>query len=100
MIVLRDMTHDNIQSFVVERDAVLLQPQMRCRRFVREKMRKIFVPFLSVQLCYVLPTETLGESAARIRSIRPPEPYKGKGIKYIDEHVIRKAGKAAKAGAK
>lgn len=44
--------------------------------------------------------ELLGESAARIRSIRPPEPYKGKGIKYIDEHIIRKAGKAAKAGAK
>lgn len=44
--------------------------------------------------------ELLGESAARIRSIRPPEPYKGKGIKYVDEHVIRKAGKAAKAGAK
>ncbi len=44
--------------------------------------------------------ELLGESAARIRSVRPPEPYKGKGIKYVDEYVRRKAGKAAKAGAK
>lgn len=40
--------------------------------------------------------ETVGEMAARIRRIRPPEPYKGKGIKYIDEIVRRKAGKAAK----
>lgn len=44
--------------------------------------------------------EVLGEAAARIRAIRPPEPYKGKGIKYVDEHIRRKAGKAAKAGAK
>ncbi|MBI3341518.1 50S ribosomal protein L6 [Candidatus Curtissbacteria bacterium] len=40
----------------------------------------------------------VGEMAARIRRIRPPEPYKGKGIKYIDEIVRRKAGKAAKTG--
>lgn len=43
----------------------------------------------------------VGQTAANIRSIRPPEPYKGKGIKYSDEVVRRKAGKAAtKAGAK
>lgn len=42
--------------------------------------------------------QMLGETAARIRSIKPPEPYKGKGIKYIDEVIRRKAGKAAKAG--
>jgi large subunit ribosomal protein L6 len=39
----------------------------------------------------------VGEMAAEIRSIRPPEPYKGKGIKYQGEYVRRKAGKAAKA---
>jgi large subunit ribosomal protein L6 len=39
----------------------------------------------------------VGEIAAEIRSTRPPEPYKGKGIKYVGEHVRRKAGKAAKA---
>jgi large subunit ribosomal protein L6 len=39
---------------------------------------------------------SVGEMAARIRRIRPPEPYKGKGIKYIDERVRRKAGKAVK----
>ena len=35
----------------------------------------------------------LGQTAARIRQLRPPEPYKGKGIKYAEEHIMRKAGK-------
>jgi large subunit ribosomal protein L6 len=38
--------------------------------------------------------QLLGEVAAKIRSLRPPEPYKGKGIKYREEHIKRKAGKA------
>jgi len=38
----------------------------------------------------------VGQVAADIRKIRPPEPYKGKGIKYIDERIRRKAGKAGK----
>lgn len=41
--------------------------------------------------------QLVGETAARIRRIRKPEPYKGKGIKYVGEHIRRKAGKAAKA---
>ena len=41
--------------------------------------------------------ELVGQVASDIRSVRPPEPYKGKGIKYADERVRRKAGKAAKA---
>jgi len=41
--------------------------------------------------------ELLGEISARIRRTRPPEPYKGKGIRYIEEKVRRKAGKAGKA---
>jgi len=40
--------------------------------------------------------ELVGEMAARIRRIRPPEPYKGKGIRYAGEYVRRKAGKAGK----
>jgi large subunit ribosomal protein L6 len=40
--------------------------------------------------------QLVGEVAARIRKIRPPEPYKGKGIKYQDEVIRRKAGKAGK----
>lgn len=43
----------------------------------------------------------IGLIAARVRAVRPPEPYKGKGIKYIGEYIRKKAGKAAKAvGAK
>ncbi len=38
--------------------------------------------------------ELLGLVASKIRSLRPPEPYKGKGIQYVDETIIRKAGKA------
>jgi len=38
--------------------------------------------------------QKVGEFAARIRRVRPPEPYKGKGIRYQDEQVIKKAGKA------
>merc|ERR1711997_426635 len=40
--------------------------------------------------------ESLGLFAAKIRSWRPPEPYKGKGILYEGEHIVRKAGKSGK----
>jgi large subunit ribosomal protein L6 len=40
--------------------------------------------------------EMVGQVAADIRKVRPPEPYKGKGIRYLGEHVRRKAGKAGK----
>ena len=40
--------------------------------------------------------EQVGQVAADVRKSRPPEPYKGKGIRYSDEHVQRKAGKSAK----
>jgi large subunit ribosomal protein L6 len=39
--------------------------------------------------------QAVGEIAARIRKVRPPEPYKGKGIRYHGEHVVRKVGKRA-----
>lgn len=42
--------------------------------------------------------EVVGEVAAKIRAVRPPEPYKGKGIRYADEQIRRKAGKAGKVG--
>ena len=42
--------------------------------------------------------ELVGEMAARIRRVRPPEPYKGKGIRYEGEYIRRKAGKAGKVG--
>lgn len=43
--------------------------------------------------------QKVGQIAAEIRAVRPPEPYKGKGIKYVGEVIRRKAGKAAKAAA-
>ena len=42
----------------------------------------------------------LGQTAAKLRELRKPDPYKGKGIKYVDEVVRRKVGKKAGAGAK
>ena len=44
--------------------------------------------------------ELVGQVAAELRAIRPPEPYKGKGIRYVGEQVRRKAGKTAQAAAK
>jgi len=41
--------------------------------------------------------ELVGATAAKIRDIRPPEPYKGKGIKYVEEHIRRKVGKTGAA---
>ena len=40
--------------------------------------------------------QKVGQFAAEVREKRPPEPYKGKGIKYVDEVIIRKEGKAGK----
>jgi len=63
-----------------------------------------FVPPDSVKLEVPAPTqikisgidkELVGLVAAKLRSFRPPEPYKGKGIKYSDETIVRKAGKTA-----
>ena len=41
--------------------------------------------------------QAVGQLAAKIREKRPPEPYKGKGIKYVDERIIRKEGKVGKS---
>lgn len=56
---------------------------------VNEKEGKITVAGMDKQI--------VGEAAAKIRKIRPPEPYKGKGIHYLGEKIRRKAGKSAKA---
>lgn len=55
----------------------------------RAKINKVHVHGIDKQ--------KVGQVAADIRSLRPPEPYKGKGIRYVDEVVIKKAGKAGKA---
>ncbi|WP_225071535.1 50S ribosomal protein L6 [Desulfuromonas sp. CSMB_57] len=53
-----------------------------------EKQTKVFVRGIDKEL--------VGATAAKIRSFRGPEPYKGKGIKYAEERIVRKAGKAGK----
>ena len=60
--------------------------------FVVDKSQRLFtVEGIDRQL--------VGEMAAEIRAIKPPEPYKGKGIHYVGERIRRKAGKAGKVGA-
>ncbi len=44
--------------------------------------------------------DLLGQTSARVRSFRPPEPYKGKGVRYVDEKIREKAGKAGGKGKK
>jgi large subunit ribosomal protein L6 len=53
-----------------------------------EKMTKVYVRGADKEL--------VGQAAAKIRSFRAPEPYKGKGVKYSDETILRKAGKTGK----
>ena len=55
-----------------------------------EKSTKITISGIDKQL--------VGQFAANVRALRPPEPYKGKGVRYIDEFVRKKAGKTAKGG--
>lgn len=55
----------------------------------RAKINKVHISGIDKQ--------KVGQVAANIRGIRPPEPYKGKGIRYVDEVIIKKLGKAGKA---
>lgn len=57
---------------------------------------KIEVPDPTSIIISGIDKQKVGQVAAEIRAIRPPEPYKGKGIRYADEQIIRKAGKAGK----
>lgn len=66
--------------------------------------RVVFIPPEGIQIKVTEPTkfnvngidkQLVGDVSAKIRAIRPPEPYKGKGIKYVGERVRRKAGKTA-----
>ena len=61
---------------------------------------KVEAPTQTNVLISGIDKQLVGLTAAKIRSFRPPEPYKGKGIKYEGEFIRRKAGKAAATGAK
>ncbi len=69
---------------------ILVAPPEGIEITLPPKTNRIIVEGISKQV--------VGEVAAKIRQFRPPEPYKGKGIRYVGEHVRSKAGKAA-AGA-
>lgn len=69
---------------------ILVQPPDGIEITLPPKTNRIIVEGINKQV--------VGEVSAKIRQLRPPEPYKGKGIRYVGEHVRSKAGKAA-AGA-
>ena len=54
------------------------------------------VPDLTTIIVKGIDKQAVGQVAAEVRSKRPPEPYLGKGVKYDDEHIRRKAGKTGK----
>src|SRR5436190_1083408 len=64
------------------------------RAIVKMKEKKNFVTVSGIDKALV------GQVASNLRGLRPPEPYKGKGIRYFGEVIRRKAGKAATAAAK
>jgi large subunit ribosomal protein L6 len=64
--------------------------------FVPEEGIEFDVPSNTKIIVKGINKERVGEIAANIRAVRPPEPYKGKGIKYEGERIIRKEGKAGK----
>ena len=68
---------------------VELEPPDDTSFVVEERGKQITVSGIDKQV--------VGEISAQIRKVRPPEPYKGKGIRYAGERILRKAGKAASA---
>lgn len=67
---------------------VVVEPPEGITFEVGERNQQIFISGIDKQ--------SVGQVAADVRKIRPPEPYKGKGIRYKDEYIRRKAGKAGK----
>jgi large subunit ribosomal protein L6 len=83
-----EMQGKNLALFVGFSHPVIIEPPEGISFEVDTRARQIKV--LGFDKQYV------GQIAANIRKVRPPEPYKGKGIKYLEEKVRRKAGKAGK----
>ena len=79
---------DNLVLNVGFSHPVVVEPPEGIEFEVDERTRQITVKGYDKQV--------VGHVAADIRKVRPPEPYKGKGIKYLDERIRRKAGKAGK----
>lgn len=84
-----EMDGTNLVLYVGYSHPVVVEPPAGISFEVDQKTRQIKVLGYDKQL--------VGQIAANIRKVRPPEPYKGKGIKYLEERIRRKAGKAGKA---
>jgi large subunit ribosomal protein L6 len=83
-----NMSGSNLELNVGYSHTVLVEPPLGITFEVGERNQQIFISGVDKQV--------VGQVAADIRKIRPPEPYKGKGIRYKDEYIRRKAGKAGK----
>jgi large subunit ribosomal protein L6 len=83
-----EMSEKNLMLFVGYSHPVKIEPPVGIAFEVDARTRQIKV------LGY--DRELVGQIAANVRSVRPPEPYKGKGIKYMEEKIRRKAGKTGK----
>jgi large subunit ribosomal protein L6 len=83
-----EMDGKKLVLFVGYSHPVVIEPQENISFEVDAKTRQIKVLGTN--------KEQVGQVAADIRKVRPPEPYKGKGIKYLDEKIRRKAGKTGK----
>ena len=79
----------NLVLYVGYSHPVEIEPPSGITFDADQKARQIFVRGID--------KEQVGQVAANIRSVRPPEPYHGKGLRYSGEHIRRKAGKAGKA---
>jgi large subunit ribosomal protein L6 len=83
-----ELSGQNLILYVGFSHSVVIEPPEGISFEVDARTRQIIVRGYS--------KEQVGQVAADIRKVRPPEPYKGKGIKYLDEKIRRKAGKAGK----
>jgi large subunit ribosomal protein L6 len=81
---------DDLKMFLGYSHAIDVAPLPGIKFEVQERGRAIIVSGIDKEL--------VGQVAANIRKLRPPEPYKGKGVRYRGEYVRRKAGKAGKVG--
>jgi large subunit ribosomal protein L6 len=84
-----EMNGKNLVLYMGFSHPVEIEPPAGIAFDVEGKARHIFVRGAD--------KEQVGQVAANIRSVRPPEPYHGKGLHYLGEHIRRKAGKAGKA---
>ncbi|HMN12709.1 MAG TPA: 50S ribosomal protein L6 [Bellilinea sp.] len=83
-----EMEGENLKLFVGYSHPVIVEPPAGIKFEVDTKTRQVTIHGYN--------NEVLGQLAADIRKIRPPEPYHGKGIHYLGEKIRRKAGKAGK----